>query len=99
MFCYELVRRRYAATKYADIANDRKELLLAQMKDGKPVPGNDPFAIIQAKWKEVFGKTQTVSHEEPEPSASRNDPKLGPPRPVSVGAPGSGPFVQGPGGP
>jgi outer membrane protein assembly factor BamD (BamD/ComL family) len=97
VFYYELVRRRYSATKYADLAEQRKEHLLAAMKDGRPVPGNDPFAIVQAKWKEVFGKPQAASAEEPQPS--RNDPKLGPPRPVSVGAPGTGPFQQGPVGP
>lgn len=98
VFYYELVRRRYAATKYADIAEQRKDHLLAAMKDGRAVPGNDPFAIVQAKWNEVFGKPQAAKDEEAEPA--RNDPKVGPPRPVSVGLPGGGgPFQQGPMGP
>jgi hypothetical protein len=65
------------------------------MKDGRPLPGNDPFAIVQAKWNEVFGKSQPSAGEEAEPA--KNDPKIGSPRPVSVGAPGvGGPFQQGP---
>ena len=95
VFCYELVRRRYAGTKYADIAGEKKENLLAAMKDGRPVPGNDPFAIVQAKWSEVFGKAQPVSYEEREPFEKPGKPKVDAPRPVSVGAPGSGPFRQG----
>ena len=100
VFYYELVRRRYAATKYADIASERKDHLLALMREGRPVPGNDPFAIVGAKWKEVFGKVQpagAVIADEREPS--RNDPKIGLPTPVSVGVPGSGSFAPGPGGP
>ncbi|MCE9564526.1 MAG: tetratricopeptide repeat protein [Planctomycetes bacterium] len=60
VFYYELVRRRYAATRYAELATDRKEHLVALMKEGKPAPGRDPFAIVQAKWKEVFGKPSTL---------------------------------------
>jgi outer membrane protein assembly factor BamD (BamD/ComL family) len=96
VFCYELVRRRYAGTKYADIAGERKDTLLAAMKDGRPVPGNDPFAIVQAKWSEVFGNAQPVSYEEREPEDKVKKPKVEAPRPVSVGAPGPGPFQQGP---
>jgi outer membrane protein assembly factor BamD (BamD/ComL family) len=96
VFCYEIVRRRYAGTKYADLAGERKEHLLAAMKDGRAVPGNDPFAVIQAKWNEVFGKNQPVSYEEREPADTKVKPKVDAPRPVSVGAPGSGPFQQGP---
>jgi len=95
VFYYELVRRRYAGTKYADLAETRKEQVLAAMKDGRPLPGNDPFAIVQAKWNEVFGKPQPSANEEAEPA--KNDPKIGAPRPVSVGVPGiGGPFQQGP---
>jgi outer membrane protein assembly factor BamD (BamD/ComL family) len=94
VFYYELVRRRYAATKYADIANERKEHLLAAMREGRPLPGNDPFAIIGAKWKEMFATPQPVGVEDREPS--RNDPKLGPPAPVSVGVAGGGPYQLGP---
>ena len=93
VFYYELVRRRYAATKYADLAEQRKDNLLAAMKAGKAMPGNDPLAIVQAKWQEVFGKPKSAKDEEAEPS--RNDARIGPPRPVSVGVPGGGPFQQG----
>ena len=43
VFYYELVRRRYAATKYADIANERKEHLIAAMKDGRATAGQRPL--------------------------------------------------------
>ncbi len=52
VFYYELVRRRYAGTKYADIASERQEHLLALAKAGRPLPGNDPWKILQAKWQE-----------------------------------------------
>jgi outer membrane protein assembly factor BamD (BamD/ComL family) len=94
VFCYELVRRRYAGTKHADIAGERKENLLAAMKEGRPVPGNDPFAVIQAKWSELFGQAEPVSYEEGEPKTDPKKPRVDAPRPVSVGAPG--PFQQGP---
>ncbi|MDW8244221.1 MAG: tetratricopeptide repeat protein [Thermogemmata sp.] len=57
VFYYELVRRRYAGTRYADLATQRKEHLLALARAGRPAPGNDPFARLQAKWKEWFGGT------------------------------------------
>src|SRR5205823_7889875 len=57
VFYYELVRRRYATTKYAEIATDRKEHLIAALRDGRPPPGNDPFAIAAAKWRELVGKS------------------------------------------
>ena len=94
VFYYELVRRRYAGTKYADLAGQRKEHLLAAMKEGRPLPGVDPLAILQAKWKEVIGKPQTAGAEEAEPA--KNDSRVGPPQPVSVGVPGNGPFQQSP---
>ena len=57
VFYYELVRRRYAGTKYSDAATDRKDKLLAEMKSGKaPANRADPLSIMQAKWTETFGK-------------------------------------------
>jgi hypothetical protein len=44
----------------------------------------------------VFGRNQPVSYEEREPADTKTKPKVDAPRPVSVGAPGSGPFQQGP---
>jgi tetratricopeptide (TPR) repeat protein len=56
VFMYELVRRRFTGTRYADIATERKETLLAKLHEGHPSVGNDPFAIAGAKWKEMVGK-------------------------------------------
>ncbi|MFM8270947.1 MAG: tetratricopeptide repeat protein, partial [Gemmata sp.] len=47
VFYYELVRRRYAGTRYSDLATDRKDRLVRLMQEGRPEPGNDPFAIAQ----------------------------------------------------
>lgn len=56
VFYYELVRRRFAGTRYADIATERKENLLAMLHAGHPSVGNDPFTVVEEKWKEVTGK-------------------------------------------
>jgi outer membrane protein assembly factor BamD (BamD/ComL family) len=55
VFYYELVRRRYAGTRYSDVASGRKDWLMAQMKAGKPLPGIDPLAQAKVKWQEWFG--------------------------------------------
>ena len=54
VFYYELVKRRYTGTQYADIAVARQQALRQMMADGHPPKGHDPWVIIQAKWKEVF---------------------------------------------
>jgi outer membrane protein assembly factor BamD (BamD/ComL family) len=93
VFYYELVRRRYAATKYADIATERKEHLIAAMREGRPLPGNDPFAVAKAKWREVFGKPEPVNYDE---NASRTGP-TSPAGTVPSGAvPAGGAFQSGP---
>ncbi|MBY0512948.1 MAG: tetratricopeptide repeat protein [Gemmataceae bacterium] len=61
VFYYELVRRRYAGTNYADAAAQRKDGLMAAMKAGRPLPGNDPLLILRAKWKEMFGAPSGVT--------------------------------------
>jgi outer membrane protein assembly factor BamD (BamD/ComL family) len=90
VFYYELVRRRYAGTRYSDAAGDKKEHLLARMREGRPHPGNDPFAVVAAKWKEVFGTPQVMPVSGEEPDAARSDPRLGPAPigPVPAGATG-----------
>jgi outer membrane protein assembly factor BamD (BamD/ComL family) len=60
VFYYELCRRRYAGTRYADIANERKEYLFALLNQGHPYVGNDPVAVAEAKWKEVIGKKPPI---------------------------------------
>ena len=56
VFYYELVRRRYAGTRYSDLATERKEKLLRDMAEGrKAINRRDPWAVIQAKWGELFG--------------------------------------------
>ncbi|MBX9626334.1 MAG: tetratricopeptide repeat protein [Gemmataceae bacterium] len=65
VFYYELVRRRYAGTRYADVATDRKDGLMAQMAAGKHPPGYDPFAVVKAKWDEVFGPKESPAADDP----------------------------------
>lgn len=72
VFYYELVRRRYGGTKYSDLATDRQARLVNLMKEGRPDPGNDPFAIAQAKWNEVFGITKAIDEKD----RARVDPNL-----------------------
>lgn len=72
VFYYELVRRRYGGTRYSDSATERQARLITLMKEGRPEPGNDPFAIAQAKWNEVFGKNQ----QSEEKDRARVDPNL-----------------------
>jgi outer membrane protein assembly factor BamD (BamD/ComL family) len=94
VFCYELVRRRYAGTRYSDTATERKEHILASMKAGTPLPGIDPFAKLEAKWKELFAKDAPQAYEEREPP--RPDPKLVPAGGLPLGANPASPYPPGP---
>jgi outer membrane protein assembly factor BamD (BamD/ComL family) len=64
VFYYELVRRRYAGTKYAVQATERQAYLIQRMKDGRPEPGTDPFAVARAKFNELFGLTKPVEEKD-----------------------------------
>lgn len=75
VFYYELVRRRYAGTRYSDAATERKDRLVRLMQEGHPEPGNDPFAVAQAKWNEVWGKGKVPADEK---DRVRTDPNLVP---------------------
>ena len=91
VFYYELVRRRYAGTRYSELAGEKKEHLVALMKEGKPAPGRDPFAVVQAKWKEVFGAPQPAkTGDEPPAELPKVQPAGGPP-PLPAGAVQAGP--------
>ncbi|HEY1186811.1 MAG TPA: tetratricopeptide repeat protein [Gemmata sp.] len=72
VFYYELVRRRYAGTKYAEAATANKDRLVRLMHEGRPEPGNDPFAVAQAKWNELIGKAKPVGEND----RARIDPAL-----------------------
>ncbi len=72
VFYYELVRRRYGGTRYSDLASERQARLITLMKEGRPDPGNDPFAVAQAKWNELFGKPRPVEEKD----RVRVDPNL-----------------------
>jgi outer membrane protein assembly factor BamD (BamD/ComL family) len=72
VFYYELVRRRYAGTKYADEATERQAYLIKRMKEGQPEPGTDPFAIAQAKFNELFGRKKPQEEKD----RPRVDPNL-----------------------
>jgi hypothetical protein len=84
VFYYELVRRRYAGTRYADMATERQAYLIQRMKDGHPEPGTDPFAVAKAKFNELFGQNKPV--EDKDPVRDRNiAPAGGPVQPPSIG--------------
>ncbi|MBX9584859.1 MAG: tetratricopeptide repeat protein [Gemmataceae bacterium] len=89
VFYYELVRRRYAGTRYADQATERKDALMAQMAAGKTPPGADPFAHVKAKWDEVFGREEAPAADAPDRPADSGPPPGPAPLPAGVGGPGS----------
>lgn len=74
VFMYELVRRRFPGTRYADIALERKDSLLALLNEGHPSVGNDPFAIVGAKVKDVVGKKPASADN---PSPGQTNPNAG----------------------
>lgn len=74
VFYYELVRRRYAGTKYSEQATERQAYLIKRMQEGKPEPGTDPFAIVKAKFDEVWGKKPATEDRD----RARPDPNLVP---------------------
>jgi hypothetical protein len=63
VFYYELVRRRFAGTRYADMATERKEHLLALLHQGNPSLGNDPLEVVKVKWNQVIGKKPQPSED------------------------------------
>lgn len=83
VFYYELCRRRYAGTRYADEAGQRKEWIMARMAEGKPPPGADPWAHLQEKWAELFGR--------PQPTDPAPRPADAPPGPAEPVVPTNGP--------
>jgi len=96
IFYYELVRRRYSGTQYADVATERKELLTKQMADGTAPKGYDPWNVLQAKWGELFGPKggPDVDPSKNPPRApvgpGSPDPRVGPAG-ATGGPPGAGP--------
>lgn len=86
IFYYELTRRRYAGTHYADVATERKDTLKAQMDAGKVPTGNDPLMIAQTKWKELFGKKSDVVQADLQETAGPQRGPMGPdPRSMPTG--------------
>ena len=97
VFYYELTRRRYAGTRYSEIASERKEALKARMDAGVVPVGNDPLRMAQAKWTEVFGKKgDVVQADNQETGATPNRGPSGPdPRAMpNLGQAGPGGFPQ-----
>jgi hypothetical protein len=97
VFYYELTRRRYAGTRYAELAQAKKDNLKGEMDSGRIPTGNDPLNILQAKWKEKFGEKDMVQadHEEPADKAAQNRGPTGPdPKSMPNLQPGPGGFPQ-----
>lgn len=88
VFYYELVRRRYPGTPFAEQASQRKDHLIALMKQGKDAPGLDPLARAQAKWNEWFGRPPRPEEDRSPPRA---DPNLQPTSGVPSAALPAGP--------
>jgi outer membrane protein assembly factor BamD (BamD/ComL family) len=85
VFYYELVRRRYAGTRYSDAATDRKDKLLADMNAGKaPANKADPLSILQAKWTQTFGKKNGEVPADDNPARGPVVPAGGPVSPAAA---------------
>jgi TolA-binding protein len=56
-FYYELVRRRYPGTKFADEAARRMAYLKTEAEKGPPPPG--PLEKMRAGWNRLLGKPET----------------------------------------
>ncbi|HEX4612416.1 MAG TPA: tetratricopeptide repeat protein, partial [Urbifossiella sp.] len=63
VFYYELVRRRYPGTRYADLATERKDFLMRLIAEGRTPRGNDPVRILQGKWDELMGRPSQIQAE------------------------------------
>jgi hypothetical protein len=91
VFYYELVRRRYPGTRYADLATERKDHLMQLIAQGRTPRGMDPWAQLQTKWEELTGR-----RSEPQPEAKPSDtpaaPARGPAGPAPAGT-GTGPAL------
>jgi TolA-binding protein len=74
VFYYELVRRRYAGTRYAEEATQRQARLVKLMQEGHPDPGNDPLAVAKAKFNEWVGRNKAAEEKD----RPRADPNLVP---------------------
>lgn len=81
VFYYELVRRRYAGTRYAEIATERQAALVKRMQEGRPEPGVDPLAVAKVKFNELFGKKKGLEEND----RPRVDPNLVPAGGVGMG--------------
>jgi outer membrane protein assembly factor BamD (BamD/ComL family) len=94
VFYYELTRRRYAGTHYAELATARKDHLKGEMDAGRIPTGNDPLNIAQGKFKDAFGKKDVVQADHEEPKPMPQGPTGPDPRTMSNMQPGSGGFPQ-----
>ncbi len=91
VFYYELTRRRYAGTRFAETATQRKDDLIARMDSGELPPGNDPLNIAQAKFRELFGKKDVVQADHEEPKGESRGPSGPDPRTLQNMQPGGFP--------
>jgi len=80
-FYYEMVRRRYPGTKYADMAAERMNGLRVQAQKGDPP---DPVDVLKARWNGLIGKPPVDPAAEVRPPTGPTGPQ---PPPVADGAP------------
>jgi outer membrane protein assembly factor BamD (BamD/ComL family) len=64
VFYFELVRRRYAGTKYAELATERQARLIQLLKEGHPDPGIDPLAVAKAKFNGAFNVKKSAEEKD-----------------------------------
>ncbi|HXD87535.1 MAG TPA: tetratricopeptide repeat protein [Urbifossiella sp.] len=69
VFYYTLTERRYANTRYAQIARERMARIRKRMDAGDIPTSNDPLAIAQKKWKGMFAKKKPPGNDDEEEDA------------------------------
>lgn len=70
-FYFELVRRRYPGTKYADMAAVRMEALKQQAEKGDPP---DTAATLRARWDRLIGKPADPAADVRQPTGPQGTP-------------------------
>ena len=86
-FCYELLRRQHAGTRYSDLASARMDALKANLDRRLSRPHGDGFwGDVRDKWDDFFGREQPVQDG---PAVQMPEsPKAGEPQPLPSAMPG-----------
>src|SRR5581483_801852 len=68
-FYYEIVRRRYPGTKFADLATERMQEIHRQVEESGDKPPTSVFDNMRTGWDRMLGKTPAGPKADDEPAA------------------------------